>query len=140
MLANRQQCMKYCRSGKCGVTAEENQQSYDPMKPDSAPFSRSDIKGRSETMSAIFDWALLNMEVLRSGAERHANKVVRQLFFEAFHLEAGQNKLKTVTSCSEVVRESSTRMLDNEKLVKKEMRIDGKLIAGESVLATEEGG
>lgn len=60
-------------------------------------------------------------------------KAVKLLNCGDFDIEAGRIKLKSVTSCSELVREISSRMLENQGFMKEEVRIEERRHAGESV-------
>lgn len=61
------------------------------MKPESAPLNSSDDTGRSETVSAVHDCAVLIMQLFKSGAERYEKKVVKLLHRRGLQLRSNSN-------------------------------------------------
>lgn len=57
------------------------------LEPTILPFYRSDDTKRSETMSAVLDWSFPALEVLKSGAEWFAKKVVELLHCDNLYLD-----------------------------------------------------
>lgn len=74
------------------------------MEPDSVLSNRSDCTWRSETLSAVPDWAFLIMNLYKCGAERYERKVVKLLHCNKFSLEEIKDNLKSVKSCSDLVQ------------------------------------
>lgn len=89
-------------------------------------------RGSSEIMAAVPNVVHLILELFKSDAKWHAKKVVDLLHCDHADIEAVQNKLKVVTSYSDLVRESSSRMLGNKRFMREEMRIKERRHGGES--------
>lgn len=74
------------------------------------------------------------MELHKGDAERYAGEVVELLHCERFDIEKNRGILKSVISCSEQVRESFSRMLENHEFLIEEVMLKESQNGGESVL------
>lgn len=74
-------------------------------------------------MCVVIDWPILATELFGSVAERYARKIVKLLHGDCFDIDIAQSKWKGVTACSWLVRESLSQLLENERILKKGMRI-----------------
>lgn len=59
----------------------------------------------------------------KTGVERHVKYVVHPFHENPFDMKVFQNKMKTVASCSELVRESSSSMLEKQEFMKEEVKV-----------------
>lgn len=105
----------------------ESERSYRPI----------DIKG-SHTSRAVLDWATLIMEQFRSRTEKHANKIVNPLHCSNFDIETIQKTLKSVKSCSKLVRENSNDLLENKAFLKNKVRTEERDSVCKSILYRKE--
>lgn len=76
------------------------------MKPQCTPSYIFHDTGGRDTRSAFFDWALLIMDLLKLGVDRHTKKVAELLHYQNSNIKVIREKLRSMTSSSELVRES----------------------------------
>lgn len=81
------------------------------MKPEAAPCYRSVENDLNNSGSAVVIWAFLVMKLFESAAERHEKEVLELLYCGSSNAEAIRIKLKSMTSCSGLVREGSVQMI-----------------------------
>lgn len=65
-------------------------------------------------------------ELFRVGAERYAKKIVQVLCCNDSDIEIIRDRLKSVTSCSVIELENSSRILENQRSLKMWVRIEKK--------------
>lgn len=94
------------------------------MKPEYVQCYRSDGPGRSETVSAGPEWAILGMELFNGGVEQSEKKISVLLHCEKLDIEAIRNNMKRVPSCCELLPKSPSRNLKNEGLLMEDVEID----------------
>lgn len=104
------------------------------IDPESVRSYRCSDTEQSNALRAVFDWAILITEVLRSGAERNDRKISKLLNCNNRDLETIRNNMKCVIPCSDLVREISSGILEKEAVLRKEVRTEGIESACESTL------
>lgn len=104
------------------------------MAQESVHRYRSNNAEQSVTNFAVLNCALLIIKFFKDGTERYAKEVVNLLHCKKFSIKAIQDKLKNITSCSEMVREWSGWILKNQGLEKKYVKIKEGMNAGEIFL------
>lgn len=94
------------------------------MDAESVQPCRSVDTRQSASRSAVFDWAFLVMELFKSGEELHAKKFVYLPYYDNFDMENATAMLNNVTSCSELLRKCSRRMITKEGFIMEKERIE----------------
>lgn len=77
---------------------------------------------------------ILSLSFLESGAERCFKEIVNLLHWDNFDIEKVLNRLRSVTSCTELVQENCSQILANKRFLKKEVQIEQKGSSYESIL------
>lgn len=75
-------------------------------------------------MCAVLGCANFITEVFRGGTEQYTTKSIKLLICDNSDIETTRNKLESVTSCSELVPEDFSKILESEAGAKKELRIE----------------
>lgn len=104
------------------------------IEPEYEWFYRSNDTKRSGRLCAVLNCAILIAENARSCAERCARKIIKLLHFDKSDIEETRTKVKSLITCSELIREISRQILEYEVFMKNPLQIKEKGNAREIIL------
>lgn len=81
------------------------------IKPEAVCFYRPKDTVGIDKLCAVLDWTIPITELFRCGTEQNARKTIKQLHCDKSSIDIIPNKLKSVTSCSVLMRENSIHIL-----------------------------
>lgn len=65
---------------------------------------------------------ILIEELFRSVTGRNARKMIKHLYCDSFDIDITLTKLKSVITCSELLRNDSSQILENKEILMKKVR------------------
>lgn len=74
-------------------------------------------------MYAVFDSNIVVTELFRSFAERYVTNIIKLVYWDILNIEAVRNNMKSMTLCSELLRETFSQILEN-LFLKQKVRLE----------------
>lgn len=99
------------------------QTTFHSTETNSVRFCRFNGAERGGTLCAVLHRTISVTELFKSSLEQYARKVAQMLHYATFNIGPIQRKLKGVTPCSEMVRESSSLILEYGGFLKRQLKM-----------------